>query len=84
MALLEHLKDFLKPGGFLVLVTGCQGGQALMEMLNLWGAATAGADRLPMPDEMVAQMQAAGFEQVQAKNFLPGDSFYCFVGYRIR
>jgi len=84
VALLTHLKDFLKPGGFLVLVTGCQGGQALMEMLNLWGAATAGADRLPAPDEMVTQMQAAGFKHVQAKNFLPGDSFYYFVGYRIR
>ena len=82
VALLEHLKAFLKPGGFLIIVTGCQGGQPLMEMLNLWGAATEGADRLPAPDEMVAQMQAAGFERVQAKNFMPGDAFYRFVGYR--
>ncbi len=82
VALLEHLKAFLKPGGSLILVTGCQGGQPLMEMLNLWGAATEGADRLPAPDEMAAQMQAAGFERVQAKNFMPGDSFYYFVGYR--
>jgi SAM-dependent methyltransferase len=82
VTLLEHLKGFLRPDGFLVLVTGCQGGQPLMEMLNLWGAATEGADRLPAPDEMVAQIQAAGFERVQAKNFMPGDSFYMFVGYR--
>jgi SAM-dependent methyltransferase len=82
VALLEHLKAFLKPGGFLILVTGCQGGQPLMEMLNLWGAATEGADRLPAANEMVAQMQAAGFERVQAKNFMPGDAFYRFVGYR--
>jgi len=83
VALLKRLKSFLKPGGFLALITGCQGGQPLMELLNLWGATTAGCDRLPGAEEMAAQMKAAGFEKIQTKNLLPGNSFYAFIGYRV-
>ncbi len=81
VALLEHVRKYLKPGGFLVLTTGCQGGQATMEILNLWGAATQGCDRLPHKEEMIGQMEMAGFVNVRARNLLPGDSFYMFVGY---
>lgn len=80
-ALLEHIRTFLKPGGFLVLTTACQGGQAMTEVLSLWGATTQGCDRLPYPDELVKQMRAAGFVNVRAKNLVPGDSFYMFIGY---
>jgi hypothetical protein len=66
----------------LLLVTGAQGGQPLMELLNLWGAATEGCDRLPDPLEMVTQMQAAGLQNVHSRNLLPGDSFYAFMGYK--
>ncbi len=55
VALLERLRGFLKPGGFLVLTTACQGGQPLSELLNLWGASTAGCGRLPYVEEMVHQ-----------------------------
>ena len=82
VALLTHLRTYLKPGGFLLLTTGCQGkSQATMEILNLWGATTQGCDRLPRVEEMVEQMEAAGFVNVKARNLLPGDSFYMFVGY---
>jgi ubiquinone/menaquinone biosynthesis C-methylase UbiE len=81
VALLEHLRGYLKPDGFLVLMTGCQGGGTTMEILNLWGAATQGCDRLPHGEEMKKQMERAGFINVKAKNLLPGDSFYMFVGY---
>ena len=81
VSLLEHLRSFLKPGGFLLLTTGCQGGQATMEVLNLWGAATQGCDRLPDKDEMIEQMESAGLTNVKACSLLPGDSFYMFVGY---
>ncbi len=80
--LLEKLFHLLSPGGFLVLTTACQGGQPLSELLNLWGASTAGCGRLPYVDEMVKQMETAGFEKVQKKRLLPGDSFYVFVGHR--
>lgn len=81
VALLEHLRGYLKPDGFLVLITGCQGGGAAMDILNLWGAATQGCDRLPYVEEMTKQLETAGFVNVKAKNLLPGDSFYMFVGY---
>ncbi len=81
-ALLQHLRNFLKPGGFLVLTTGCQGGQPMMELLNLWGVSTEGCDRLPYMDEMIEHMRAAGFRDARAMNPLPGDSFAVFVGYR--
>jgi hypothetical protein len=81
VALLTHLWSYLKRDGFLVLTTGCQGGQATMEILNLWGATTQGCDRLPYEEEMVKQMETAGFMNVKARNLLPGDSFYMFIGY---
>jgi SAM-dependent methyltransferase len=81
VALLIHLRSYLKPGGFLLLMTGCQGGQAVTEILNLWGATTQGCDRLPDKEEMIKQLEAAGYVNVKAKNLLPGDSFYMFVGY---
>jgi len=81
VALLEHLRSYLKPGGYLVLMTGCQGGQSTMEILNLWGTATEGCDRLPYKGEMIQQMETTGFVNVKASSLLPGDSFYMFVGY---
>jgi len=81
VALLEHMREYLRGGGFLVLTTGCQGGQATMEILNLWGAATQGCDRLPYTDELIEQMETAGFVNVKTRNLLPGDSFHMFVGY---
>lgn len=80
--LLDHLRGFLKPGGMLVLTTGCQGGAAGMELLNLWGATTQGCDRLPAVDEMVAQMGCAGFTSVKQRSLIPGDAFYVFSGVR--
>lgn len=80
--LLEHLRDFLMPGGLLVLTTGCQGGAVGMEVLNLWGAATRGCDRLPAVDEMVAQMRSAGFAEIKQRSLIPGDAFYMFSGVR--
>jgi len=64
--LFKHLYGFLKPGGLLVLTTACQGGQPMMELLNLWGATTQGCGRLPNVDEMINQMKAAGFVNVSA------------------
>lgn len=81
VALLAHLRSYLKRDSLLVVTTGCQGGQPTMEILNLWGAATQGCDRLPHEEEMIKQMESAGFVNVKARNLLPGDSFYMFMGY---
>ena len=80
--LLAHIRGFLKPGGFLLLTTLCQGGSLGAEALNLWGAATRGAGRLPAEEEMVRQLHEAGYSDVKTKNLLPGDRFVSFQAFR--
>lgn len=74
------MRAFLKPGGPLLLTAVCRGRGAGADILNLWGAMTAGCGRLPTPAEMVAQMKEAGFAAVQRRRLIPGESFYSFVG----
>jgi 4-hydroxy-2,2'-bipyrrole-5-carbaldehyde O-methyltransferase len=82
VALLRHIGRFVKPGGFLLLTTLCQGGSIGGEALNLWGAATSGCGRLPGQDELVRQLQEAGFGRVKAMNLVPGDRFVAFQAFR--
>ena len=77
-AFLSHLRTFLKPAGFLLLTTCCQGGSLGIELLNLWGASTAGCGRLPSVDEMKNQLLQAGFKNVDLLSVAPGVSFYGF------
>jgi SAM-dependent methyltransferase len=81
VSLLERIRSFLKPGGFLLLTTCCQGGSLGVEALNLWGAATNGAGRLPAENELVRQMRQAGYGTVRTKNLLPGDRFVSFQAF---
>ena len=80
--LLGHIGSFLNPGGFLLLTTCCQGGSLGAEALNLWGAATSGAGRLPGENELVSQLREAGYSNVKTKNLLPGDKFVAFQAFR--
>jgi 4-hydroxy-2,2'-bipyrrole-5-carbaldehyde O-methyltransferase len=82
VALLQRIITFLKPGGFLLLTTCCQGGTLGVEALNLWGAATSGAGRLPAEAELVSQLRQAGYSTVKTKNLLPGDRFLSFQAFR--
>jgi 4-hydroxy-2,2'-bipyrrole-5-carbaldehyde O-methyltransferase len=82
VGLLERIASFLRPGGFLLLTTCCQGGSLGVEALNLWGAATKGAGRLPAEDELVHQLRQAGYRRVMANNLLPGDRFLSFQAFR--
>jgi len=79
--LLSHICSFLRPGGFLLLTTCCQGGSLGAEALNLWGAATSGAGRLPAEDELVRQLREAGYSSVKRKNLIPGDRFVAFQAF---
>jgi 4-hydroxy-2,2'-bipyrrole-5-carbaldehyde O-methyltransferase len=80
VAVLAHLRIFLKPGGRLLLTTGCRGGSIFIGMLNLWGAATAGCGPLPLPSEMQEQFRQAGFQGVTAQKLYPFETYFAFVG----
>ncbi len=82
VALLEHIGSFLRPGGFLLLTTCCQGGSLATEALNLWGAATSGAGRLPAEKELVNQLRQAGYGRVKTMTLIPGDRFLAFQAFR--
>jgi SAM-dependent methyltransferase len=78
--LLRHVRAFLDRGGRLLLTTLCLGPGVAVDILNLWGAMTAGCGRLPTPAEMITQMEQAGFTAVRRTSLIPRDSFYAFVG----
>lgn len=82
VALLNHIAGFIKPGGFLLLTTCCQRGSLAAEALNLWGASTSGAGRLPAEDELLSQLRQAGYSRVKSMNILPGDRFMAFQSFR--
>lgn len=76
--LLRHIRQFVKPGGFLLLITCCQGGSLGVEVLNLWGAATLTGGRLPSKKELVSQLHDAGFQDVQTIRLIPGEELFAF------
>ena len=82
ITLLKHIASFLKPNGFLLLTTCCQGGSLGAEALNLWGAATSGAGRLPSEDELVRQLREAGYSGVKTRNLIPNERFISFQAFR--
>jgi len=82
VALLERIGKSLRPGGFLLLTTCCQGGSLGVEALNLWGAATRGAGRLPEEQELVNQLKQADYCKIKTTNLLPGDRFMSFQAFR--
>lgn len=79
--LLNHIGSFLRPGGFLVLTTCCQGGSLASEALNLWGAATDGAGRLAAEDELVSQLREAGYSCIKTESLLPRVRFMAFQAF---
>jgi 4-hydroxy-2,2'-bipyrrole-5-carbaldehyde O-methyltransferase len=78
VSLLQHIRRFIKPGGFLLLITCCQGGSLGVEVLNLWGAATLTGGRLPSTHELISQLHHAGFQDVQTIRLTPGDELFAF------
>jgi 4-hydroxy-2,2'-bipyrrole-5-carbaldehyde O-methyltransferase len=82
VGLLAHLRGLLRPGGRLLLATGCLGGGIEFELVNLIHAATRGWGRIPGRNEMVRQLQEAGFERVSSRSLVPGDTYCAFIGRR--
>jgi SAM-dependent methyltransferase len=80
VALLSHVRRFLRPRGRLVVTTACRGGTPNTEVLNLWGALTAGCGRLPDRAELAEQLRAAGFSALRSRRIVPGERVYAIVG----
>jgi len=78
VSLLQHVRQFIKSDGFLLLITCCQGGSLAVEVLNLWGAATLTGGRLPGKDELISQLQHAGFQDVETVRLIPGETLFAF------
>jgi 4-hydroxy-2,2'-bipyrrole-5-carbaldehyde O-methyltransferase len=78
VSLLQHIRWFIKPGGFLLLITCCQGGSLGVKILNLWGAATVTGGRLPSKHELISQLHHAGFQDVQTIRLIPGEELFAF------
>lgn len=78
VSLLQHIRQFIKPGGFLLLITCCQGGSLGVGVLNLWGAATLTGGRLPSKHELISQLHDAAFQDVQTIRLTPGEELFAF------
>jgi SAM-dependent methyltransferase len=76
---LRYVRDFLRPGGRLLVTIACLGRGGAVDVLNLWGAMTAGCGRLPAPDELARQIEQAGFSSVVRRSLIPGESFFSFT-----
>jgi SAM-dependent methyltransferase len=82
VAVLRHAQAFLKPGGTILLTTACSGGGPVGVGLDIWSAGTERCGRLPAPEELVAQMRAAGFVDARTRSLVPGDSYNAFFARR--
>ena len=73
-----HVKEFLKPGGQVLLTSVCQGGGPGLQALNIQVSTTEGFSPLPDPDQLSRQLKAAGFVDVKAWRFVPFESLWAF------
>jgi len=76
--LFQHLKEYLKPSGQILLTSVCQGGGPGIQALNIQVSTTEGFSHLPDTDQLCQQLKAAGFTHVQAKRLVPFESLWAF------
>jgi 4-hydroxy-2,2'-bipyrrole-5-carbaldehyde O-methyltransferase len=81
VAVLSHVRGCLRAGGRVLVTVLCRDAEGGGDVLDLWGAMTAGCGRLPTRDELVAQLGAAGFVRVGARAPIPGQRFVACVGH---
>jgi len=80
VALLRHLRGFLKPGGKLIITTACAGGTIPARMEGLWSSMTEGFGPYPGLQELLGQTREAGYESALSWKLVLGESFYCVQG----
>jgi 4-hydroxy-2,2'-bipyrrole-5-carbaldehyde O-methyltransferase len=76
--LFRHLREYLKPGGEMLLTSACQGGGPGIQGLNIQVSTTEGFSPLPDPDQLSQQLKAAGFADVKAWRLVPLESLWAF------
>jgi len=76
--LFRHLKEYLKPGGQVLITSACQGGSPGIQGLDLQLSTTERFSPLPDPDQLSQQLDAAGFLEVKTKRLIPFESFWAF------
>jgi SAM-dependent methyltransferase len=74
----RHIKDYLKPGGQILLTSVCQGGGPGIQALNIQVSTAEGLSPLPDPDQLCQQLRAAGFAKVKTERLLPFESLWAF------
>jgi SAM-dependent methyltransferase len=84
VGLLRKVFDLLKPGGRLLITTGCQDGNPVTHALNITGAMTEGMGVLPEVDGLLRQLERAGFTNARNKKLIPIASYYAFQAVRER
>ncbi|MBS2534577.1 class I SAM-dependent methyltransferase [Catenulispora sp. NF23] len=77
---LRKARSLLAPGGRLLLTTACRGGNLGLEVLNLWFTHADFGGPLPTVEDLVRQLDDAGFAQVTTRRLIPGDQFHAVVG----
>ncbi|MEV5379593.1 class I SAM-dependent methyltransferase [Streptomyces nondiastaticus] len=79
VAALEKARSLLAPGGRILLTTSCQGGNIGLDVLSLWFTYADFGGPLPREEELVAQLERAGFTGVEAARLVPGEQFRAFT-----
>lgn len=80
VALLEHVRTFLNPGGTLLITSIIRDSGISSATLDLWGAVSEGTSRLPIPEELVSRMQKAGFADARYQKLGSEKLYGAFIG----
>ncbi|MGK5543935.1 SAM-dependent methyltransferase [Streptomyces sp. URMC 127] len=79
VAALAKARSLLAPGGRILLTTACRGGSVGLDVLSLWFTYADFGGPLPREEELVAQLEGAGFTGVEAARIVPGEEFRAFT-----
>lgn len=74
--LFATLHELLAPGGRLLMTTSCRGGSPAIAALDLWWALSDVAGALPEKNDLARMLPQAGFERVEIRQMMPGESYY--------
>jgi SAM-dependent methyltransferase len=79
VAVLRRVRSLLAPGGRLLVTTSCRGGNASLEVLNLWFEYADFGGPLPDAGEFLDQLDEAGFADVKVRRLIPTEQFRAFI-----